>query len=78
MEGVEGTAIEWKSGRNLCEKTKTIRRKIKKGGSKGGETRTITKVEKTESFFKFFLNPVMYDIEDQDDEEDEEVLYVCT
>ncbi|CAB1104680.1 unnamed protein product [Ectocarpus sp. CCAP 1310/34] len=68
LEGVEGTPIDWKSGRNLCEKT--IRRKIKRGGSRSGETRTITKVEKTESFFKFFQNPVMY--EDEDDEEDED------
>ena len=37
-----------------------------------------SKVEKTESFFKFFQNPVMYD--DEDEEEDEEVfilVHVC-
>ncbi|CAM9790689.1 unnamed protein product, partial [Hapterophycus canaliculatus] len=38
LEGVEGTPIDWKSGRNLCEKT--IRRKVKRGG----QSRTITKV----------------------------------
>ncbi|CAM9314928.1 unnamed protein product, partial [Scytosiphon promiscuus] len=65
LEGVEGTPIDWKSGRNLCEKT--IRRKVKRGG----QSRTITKTEKTESFFKFFQNPVMYD--DEEEEEDEEL-----
>eukprot|EP00752_Nemacystus_decipiens_P003886 g3570.t2 len=69
LEGVEGTAIDWKSGRNLCEKT--IRRKIKRGGLRSGETRTVTKVEKTESFFKFFQNPVMYDEEDEEEEDEE-------
>ncbi|CAM9957299.1 unnamed protein product [Pylaiella littoralis] len=64
LEGVEGTPIDWKAGRNLCEKT--IKRKIKRSGS----TRMITKTEKLESFFKFFQNPVMYD--DDDEEEDEE------
>lgn len=38
LEGVEGTRIDWKAGRNLCEKT--IRRKIKRAG----QTRTVTKV----------------------------------
>eukprot|EP00904_Undaria_pinnatifida_P002937 jgi/Undpi1/12644/HiC_scaffold_6.g02312.m1 len=69
LEGVDGTPIEWKSGRNLCEKV--TRRKIKRGGSRSGETRTVRKVEKTESFFKFFQNPVMYD-EDEEEEEDED------
>ncbi|CAN0495660.1 unnamed protein product, partial [Laminaria digitata] len=68
LEGVDGTPIEWKAGRNLCEKV--TRRKIKRGGSRSGETRTVRKTEKTESFFKFFQNPVMYD-EDEEEEEDE-------
>lgn len=36
-----------------------------------GEPRMVTKVEKTDSFFKFFLNPVMYDDQDEDDDDDE-------
>lgn len=44
---------------------------VKRGGSRSGEMRTITKVEKRDSFFKFFQNPVMYDEEDEEEDDDE-------
>lgn len=67
LEGVDGTVIEWKTGRNLCEKS--TRTKVKRGGSRSGETKMVTRTEKTDSFFKFFQNPVMYHSEDDVDEE---------
>ncbi|CAM9545720.1 unnamed protein product [Ascophyllum nodosum] len=69
LEGVHGTEINWKTGRNLCERT--IRRKVKLRGARSGEARTVTKVEKTESFFKFFQNPIMYEADDDEDDEEQ-------
>lgn len=70
LEGVDGTKIEWKKGRNLCEKVS--RKRSKRPGRAGGEERVITKVEKTDSFFKFFLDPMMYDDEDEDEDDEDQ------
>ena len=37
----------------------------------------MTKVEKTESFFKFFQNPIMYEADDDEDDEEASVLPPC-
>lgn len=38
---------------------------------------SLLQVEKTESFFKFFQNPVMYDEDDEEEEDVEEVRGHC-
>jgi len=69
---IESTKIDWKSE----DLNPTIEKKKKKIKSKkkGGETKTVTKVEEVPSFFSFFKD---YDINnlnkpDEDDEEEEE------
>jgi len=59
---IKSTKIEWKEGKNTCEKTITKKQNNKKTGQK----RTVTKTQKVESFFHVFS-----DRKEDDDEEDE-------
>ncbi|XP_065178175.1 nucleosome assembly protein 1-like 1 [Sycon ciliatum] len=63
----EGCNIEWKAGKNVT--VKTIKKKQK--NKKQGQTRTVTKQVKADSFFNFF-NPVQLP-DNEDEEVDEEV-----
>jgi nucleosome assembly protein 1-like 1 len=49
-EGVEGSVIDWKEGKNLCQKKIKKKQKHKKTN----ETRTIVKTVPTDSFFNIF------------------------
>jgi len=49
-EGVEGSIIDWKDGKNLCQKKIKKKQKHKKTN----ETRTIVKTVPTDSFFNIF------------------------
>merc|ERR1711871_681071 len=69
LESATGTEIDWKSDKNLCEKTIQKRQKAKSGKRKG-ETRVISTKEEVPSFFHFFRDP--REPEDEDDEDDDE------
>mmetsp|Transcript_4189 Transcript_4189/g.6387 ORF Transcript_4189/g.6387 Transcript_4189/m.6387 type:complete len:357 (-) Transcript_4189:31-1101(-) len=75
LQSVNGCTIHWKAGKNLCEKT--VRPKQWKKGGRGrgkgpGNKPPKCKIVKTDSFFKFFMNPLMLDDDDEYQEEDDE------
>jgi len=72
LENVKGTEIRWKDGKNLCERTVT--KKLRQKGKKGGPTKTVTKQEPCESFFQFFVPPDLPTEGTELTEEMEEVL----
>ena len=58
LKNVSGTEIEWKKNQSLTYREVTKKQR-KKGGPNAGQIRTITKKERTESFFHFFTPPKM-------------------
>lgn len=71
LESASGTAINWKPGKNLCEK-EIQKKQQAKSGKKKGQTRTVTKIEQQESFFHFFSDPKQTDDDEEDDEDEKE------
>eukprot|EP00611_Tribonema_gayanum_P023564 TRINITY_DN4983_c0_g1_i1.p1 TRINITY_DN4983_c0_g1~~TRINITY_DN4983_c0_g1_i1.p1 ORF type:complete len:391 (-),score=118.94 TRINITY_DN4983_c0_g1_i1:382-1512(-) len=70
LQKVEGCPIDWKKNKNLCEKTVVHKKgRARKGGA---AQKPVTRVIKTDSFFKFFLNPIIDSMDDEEDEEEEE------
>merc|ERR1712183_1095680 len=65
-----GCKIDWKKGKNITQKQ--VKKKQKHKGR--GQTRIITKMVKTDSFFNFFDPPEMPEDEDDMDEETESIL----
>eukprot|EP00531_Pseudo-nitzschia_arenysensis_P019465 CAMPEP_0116127680 /NCGR_PEP_ID=MMETSP0329-20121206/6965_1 /TAXON_ID=697910 /ORGANISM="Pseudo-nitzschia arenysensis, Strain B593" /LENGTH=330 /DNA_ID=CAMNT_0003621787 /DNA_START=30 /DNA_END=1019 /DNA_ORIENTATION=- len=67
LKNVEGCEIRWKKGKCLTEKKTT---KIQRGtGKNAGQTRTVTKTVRQESFFHFFTPPKMPSLEAASEEE---------
>merc|ERR1711959_478262 len=64
---IKSDKIEWKEGKNTCEKTISKKQKNKKTG----QSRTVTKTQKCESFFHIFSDR-KEDDEDDDEGDDEE------
>jgi len=59
LKNVEGCSIDWKAGKSLTHTTVT---KQQRGtGKNAGQTRSVTKQIKKESFFHFFAPPKMPD-----------------
>merc|ERR1712168_941607 len=67
-----GCQIDWKKGKNITQKQ--VKKKQKHKGR--GQTRIITKMVKTDSFFNFFDPPEMPEDEDDLVQETEELLAV--
>merc|ERR1719204_2141369 len=67
-----GCKIDWKKGQNITEKQ--VKKKQKHKGR--GQTRIITKMVKTDSFFNFFDPPEIPEDEEDLDEETEALLAV--
>jgi nucleosome assembly protein 1-like 1 len=67
-----GCKIDWKKGKNITEKQ--VKKKQKHKGR--GQTRIITKMVKTDSFFNFFDPPEIPEDEEDLDEETEALLAV--
>jgi len=70
--GCTGCMIDWKKGKNITQKQ--VKKKQKHKGR--GQTRIITKMVKTDSFFNFFDPPELPEDEDDLDEETEALLAV--
>jgi len=66
---MKSSKIDWKEGKNTCEKTISKKQKNKKTG----QSRTVTKTQKCESFFHIFSDR-KEDDEDEDEGEDEEQI----
>jgi nucleosome assembly protein 1-like 1 len=70
LDRVEGTKIDWKTGKDLT--FKLVKKKQSKGGKKGQQkqTRVVTVKEPAETFFNFFAPPDLDndEIEDEDEE----------
>lgn len=67
LKNVEGCEIRWKEGKCLTEKKIT---KTQRGtGKNAGQTRTVTKTVRQESFFHFFTPPKMPSLEAASEEE---------
>lgn len=70
LTSVEGSKIEWKHKKNLCQ-AETQKKQKAKSGRKAGQIRFVTKVEPKPSFFHFFGDPRLDDDDDEDDEPEE-------
>merc|ERR1711881_785466 len=70
--GCTGCQIDWKKSKNVTQKQ--VKKKQKHKGR--GQTRIITKMVKTDSFFNFFDPPELPEDEDDMDEETEALLAV--
>eukprot|EP00581_Thalassiosira_minuscula_P017273 CAMPEP_0183727316 /NCGR_PEP_ID=MMETSP0737-20130205/25386_1 /TAXON_ID=385413 /ORGANISM="Thalassiosira miniscula, Strain CCMP1093" /LENGTH=444 /DNA_ID=CAMNT_0025958913 /DNA_START=110 /DNA_END=1444 /DNA_ORIENTATION=+ len=73
LKNVTGTTINWKPNQSLTYKQITKKQR-KKGGPNAGQIRTITKKERTESFFHFFTPPKMPGLMEVMDEEEAEAV----
>lgn len=67
LRNVVGTDIKWKPSKNLCEITK----KVKQRSKKGKETRIITKTEPCSKSFFHIFSPVEIPTEDMEEESEE-------
>jgi len=67
ITGCTGCHIDWKKGKNVTQKT--VKKKQKHKGR--GQTRTVTKTVKNDSFFNFFDPP---EVDGEEMEEDTETL----
>jgi nucleosome assembly protein 1-like 1 len=69
LKNITGTEIQWKIGQSLTYREVTKKQR-KKGGKAAGQVRSITKRERTESFFHFFTPvkmPAFSDVLDEDE-----------
>jgi len=73
LKNVTGTTINWKKNKSLTHKEVTKKQR-KKGGRGAGQIRTVTKRERTDSFFHFFSPPKMPKMEDVLDEEEADAV----
>ena len=73
LKNVTGTTIDWKKGKSLTNKDVTKKQR-KKGGRGAGQIRTVTKQERTDSFFHFFTPPKMPKFSDVMDEEEADAV----
>jgi len=68
LKNVTGCEILWKIGRSLT--TREVQKKQRsKSGKRAGQIRTVTKIERTDSFFHFFNPPKMPSMDDMDEEQ---------
>lgn len=67
-----GCHIDWKKGKNVTQKV--VKKKQKKKGSAGKQTRFVSKTIKNDSFFNFFAPPEVPEDEADMDEEAEALL----
>lgn len=71
LTAVDGTEIEWKEKKNLCEEE--VKKKQKgKGGKKGNQTRLVTVIQPKASFFHYFTDPDVNKGEHDEEDDDEE------
>lgn len=73
IKNVTGTTINWKPNQSLTYRTITKKQR-KKGGPNAGQVRTVTKKERTESFFHFFTPPSMPALSEVMDEEEADAV----
>lgn len=73
LKNVTGTDIKWKKDRSLTYREVTKKQR-KKGGPKAGQVRSITKRERTESFFHFFTPMKMPALSDDIDEDEADAV----
>lgn len=69
LKNITGTEILWKAGRSLTYREVTKKQR-KKGGKAAGQVRSVSKLERTESFFHFFTPvkmPALSDVVDEDE-----------
>ena len=67
LKNVEGCEIQWKPGK--CLTSKKIQKVQRGTGKNAGQTRTVTKTVRQESFFHFFTPPKMPSLEAASEEE---------
>ena len=70
LKNVTGADIKWKRDRSLTFREVTKKQRKKGKGAGAGQVRSITKKERTESFFHFFTPmkmPALMDVVDEDE-----------
>lgn len=73
LKNVTGTTVNWKKDKSLTYKEVTKKQR-RKGGPHAGQIRTITKKERTDSFFHFFTPPTMPGLSEVIDEEEADAV----
>lgn len=73
LQKVTGTEIQWKTGQSLTYREITKKQR-KKGGPNAGQVRSITKKERSESFFHFFTPPKMPGLMEVMDEDEADAV----
>jgi len=68
--GCTGCKIDWKSGKNVTEKTV----KKKQNNKRKGQSRVVTKTVKNDSFFNFFSPPEVPEGEEEEDDDIQTLL----
>jgi nucleosome assembly protein 1-like 1 len=68
LKNVIGCEIKWKPGRSLTSR-EVQKKQRSKSGKRAGQIRTVTKIERTDSFFHFFNPPKMPSLEEMDEEQ---------
>lgn len=74
LQNVTGTEIHWKSDAKCLTHRIISKKQRKKGGVNAGQIRTIQKKERVDSFFHFFMPPVMPNLGDVVDEEEADAM----
>lgn len=73
LKNVTGTDIDWKKGKSLTYK-ELAKKQRRKSGPNAGQMRTITKRERTNSFFHFFTPPNLPHLTEIMDEEEADAI----
>ncbi|EEC51328.1 nucleosome assembly protein [Phaeodactylum tricornutum CCAP 1055/1] len=71
LKNVHGCKIQWKEGKSLTHRQ--IKKKQRGKGKNAGQVRTISKMEKKESFFHWFEPPAMPKMDEVDEEQADEL-----
>ena len=74
LKNVTGTPINWKPNQSLTFHSITKKQRKKGRGPNAGQIRTISKKERTESFFHFFTPPKMPKLMEVMDEEEADAV----
>lgn len=62
LQSVTGTEIDWTSDERCLTHRIVTKKQRKKGGPNAGQVRTVSKKEKADSFFHFFIPPKMPEV----------------
>eukprot|EP00559_Dactyliosolen_fragilissimus_P002155 CAMPEP_0184855806 /NCGR_PEP_ID=MMETSP0580-20130426/951_1 /TAXON_ID=1118495 /ORGANISM="Dactyliosolen fragilissimus" /LENGTH=321 /DNA_ID=CAMNT_0027350429 /DNA_START=45 /DNA_END=1010 /DNA_ORIENTATION=+ len=69
LKHVEGRTIEWKSDDMCLTQQQVVKKQRSVSGQNAGQVRTVSKMERCDSFFHFFSPPTMPSVSNMNEEE---------